>query len=76
MNKYTKPTFMLASLGVTALGASSCGYRISDEDKEILDAWDPGWKENGFNSGTECSFDIEAFCKFTASENLSQAFSS
>ena len=77
MNKYTKPTFMLASLGVTALAAASgCDYRITDEDKELFDIWYPGWKENGFNSLENCSVIIDSYCKWTASDSLTKAFSS
>ncbi len=76
MNKYTKPTFVLASLGVTALAAASgCSYVITDADKEIFDIWAPGWKENGFHPDEGCSIPISNYCKFTASddENLGVA---
>lgn len=73
MNKYTKPTFMLASLGVTALAAASgCSYVITDADKEVFDIWAPGWKENGFHPDEGCSIPIDKYCKFTASDSTTQ----
>ncbi len=82
MNKYTKPTFMLASLGVNALAASagSCSYVISEAEKEDFDIMIPGWRENGFHAKENCTIHINAYCKFTSGTdgetNVLKAFSS
>lgn len=82
MNKYTKPTFMLASLGVNALaaGAGSCSYVISESEKEEFDILIPGWREDGFHATENCKIHINSFCKFTSgsgeNSNVTKAFSS
>ena len=73
MKNYTKPTFMLASLGIRASAAiaTSCDYKITVEDREFFDLWAPGWEENGFHSEENCSIPIDQYCKFSAGSNES-----
>ena len=80
MNKYTKPTFMIASLGVSALAAASCQTKVTDDDKDFFDNFLPGWETNGFHSTENCRMPLdeyfESYCKFTSAEisGIGQAF--
>ena len=69
MKNYTKPTFMLASLGIRAMAASSCDYKITEDDKDFMNLWSPGWEEHGFHSAEGCTTPIDQFCKYTAGDN-------
>ncbi len=75
MNKYTKPTFMLASLGVNALAAGG-GCSIQAADKEIImDVLGDDFAQ-AFENYQDCGMVveglIESYCKFT-SLDLSEA---
>ncbi len=66
MNKYTKPTFMLASLGVNALAAGSCSYIIDKDEKEMLETI---YGEGAFFVDAVCNGNpVEGMCKFTSGE--------
>ena len=67
MKNYTKPTFMLASLGVNALAAGT-NCSISSEDKEIISGilGESDWND-GFGLGEEnCTIPVVGYCKFTS----------
>ena len=74
MNKYTKPTFMIASLGVTALAGSNCSIQREDREmiSSVLDRF--GVDMNAaFIEAENCTEIVDEFvdgyCKFTAGSN-------
>ena len=73
MNKYTKPTFIIASLGVTALAGSNCS--IQKDDRDMLLGFLEGEFDidKAFMTAEGCievlDGIVEGYCKFTAGSN-------
>ncbi len=66
MNKYIKPTFMVASLGVNALAAGS-GCAITADDRDLIfDGASNEEIQKYFGREEGCNPWVESFCKFTS----------
>lgn len=74
MNKYIKPTFMVASLGVTALAGSNCSIQKDDRDMILGFLEEYGYDSTQVFMGAEpCDQKVddilEGYCKFSAGSN-------
>lgn len=83
MNKYIKPTFMIASLGVTALAGSNCSIQKDDRDMLLgflegeFDIDKAFMQAEGCDENHQLDGIIEGYCKFTAGSNgATQIFNS
>lgn len=70
MKDYIKPTFTLAGLFPVALAGSACGITQS-EMKDIFEndfGWDYSDKALSIAEACQVQYDIEIYCKFTATD--------
>ncbi len=76
MNKYVKPEFILASLGVTALAASQCKYALKEQ--EINDLYFVFGEGAFFEDGGCNNNPVEGYCNqlLGDSGDLTGAFAS